>query len=382
MGVSIYSFITPYTFLMGVLWFNAFVLLSLLMRKLKFPIKFSVTPLAVLLVLSLLRMFVVIRIPGSKLVHSEVVFPAIVNFLRFEIIPPLNVLHILIFVWIAVAVILLARYVVQYCKAYQTAMALTYIRDENAELILSEIIDSPKWGRVFRTHVKVPFTAGIKPYIYLPSGVDFTDDELRTILKHEWKHIQNKDYLIKFIMYLICSIFWWNPVVFLLKRNVFFAQELRSDHYAVSDTDYDHYMSGIHRFGEVGKDIPSMGNALVSAKDGVTDRFKILAMRERDKSRGKQVLINVCFFVVAAALLVSSYMFTVQPAFWESPCVEASAECFYSELYEVYRAEENFIIDNGDGTFSLYIDGQHAWDTDDASQEIFTFLPIREREEG
>jgi hypothetical protein len=97
MGIFIHHFISPFSFVMGVLWFNAFALLGLLMRKLKFPIKFSVVPLLLLFVLSVLRMFLAIEIPGATIIFSETIYPAIVDIFRFEIVPvqifgfPINV---------------------------------------------------------------------------------------------------------------------------------------------------------------------------------------------------------------------------------------------------------------------------------------------------
>jgi len=88
---------------MGVLWFNAFILLGLTMRKLKFPVRFSVTHLLLLLVLSIFRMLVAIEIPGSVVILSETIYPAVVNIARYEIIEhrvfglQVNVINIFIF---------------------------------------------------------------------------------------------------------------------------------------------------------------------------------------------------------------------------------------------------------------------------------------------
>ncbi|MCL2842490.1 MAG: M56 family metallopeptidase [Oscillospiraceae bacterium] len=396
MGITIFHFVSLYTFLMGSLWFNAFVLLSLLMRKLKYPIKFSVRPLAILLILSLVRMFVPIQ-PPAGVIHilSETIFPAIIDLLRYEVISntmfgfSFNVLHTLSLIWGSVSIILLIRLVLRYRKAYQIISLFEYVPDEKAQAILTNITGPTSQGRVFRTPMKIPFTAGIKPHIYLPEDVDFTDEELHTILRHEWKHIENKDHLITYFMYLFCCVFWWNPLVYVLKNNVFFTQELKCDYFAVamSDEDPQHYVDGILRLcGAEANDILVTGNMLARSQDEVADRFHLLALRENDKSSKKRTFASVCFYLALGALFVLSYMFIILPAHWESDYQHVSdgierpidhADADISE--EAFRAEEAFLIDNGDGTFSIYIDGQHVGyrTADEMNEDILRFFQIQ-----
>ena len=383
MGTTIVHVISPYTFLMGVLWFNVFALLGLLVRKLRHPLKFSVMPLAVLLILSLVRMFLIIEFPITRYIESEVIFPVIISVLRFELFGTFSVLNALLFVWVAVSFVFLVRYVYRFFSLYKKLMLQTQFRDHEAEEILSEMI-GPNHVSVFRTFVKVPCTLGIKPYIFIPKNVELTRNELRTILRHEWKHIESKDQYVNFFMNFLDIVFWWNPLVYILKRNIRFAQELRSDYYAVamSDDDPQHFVNAMFRLSREYERAPIAGQALVSGGDEVSDRFGILKMRVDDNKRKKQTLPTVCFYVAAIALFVFSYTFMVLPAHWHSgfahvESIEHVPDCYYSE--EAYQAQENYIIDNGDGTFSLYIDGQYVI-TRYGLDESHAFFPVRQRE--
>ena len=390
MGITLYRSISPYTFIMSVLWFSAFAILSLVMRKLRYPIKFTVLPLTILLVLALFKMFVFVRLPGSVIIRSEVFFPAIVNFFRFEIIPPINVLHVIISIWIAVAIILSIRYAGKCVKVYLLVSRLADDRDEKAEAILIDRIGARKDVRVFRTFLAEPIAVAFKPYIYLPRGVEFTDDELRVILRHEWKHLHNKDHLVNLIMEFISFIFWWNPLVNLLKKNISYSRELTCDYFAFAENpEEDRYnlVSAIYRLGSA-EETKVVGSRLVGAKDEFVDRIKTWDLYGDKKSHKKRIVANICFFVIAAVMFVVSYMFVIQPAFMESELVHigivddiiAPIECYYSE--EVYRADENFIYDNGDGTFSLYIGGQYVMTRDSLDTENHAFIPVRIRGEG
>ena len=393
MGITIHNLTSPYTFLMGILWFSAFVLLSLLMRKLKSPVKFSVTPLLVILSLSLFRMFFPVDI-GSTLILSDTILPAIVRFLRYEMISQtvfglqVSVLNALIATWILVTVFLLIRIARIVFRTHKTITACANLRrDEESEAILKNIIGSDECVHVYRLPlINDPMVAGTKPYIFLPlkSEFDVPPEELSVFLLHEWKHYVDKDYYTDIIADVICAVFWWNPLVYVLRSNLSFAIELKCDHYAVSKTGIDNFMNAIYRLGgllQMIKNKPKnnamSGLSLVGKRYEAADRIKALQMYE-DSPR-KRKWANLCVCVVMVALLVSSYAFQIQPAFWTDPNIVES-DRFDGWDYEPYRASENFIYDNGDGTFSLYIDGQHVRNLDDnTDDEIFVFLPIRQR---
>ena len=63
-------------------------------------------------------------------------------------------------------------------------------------------------------NLKTPFVLGlIKPKVYLPVGLN--DSERSYILLHEQTHIHRKDHIIKILAFLILSIHWFNPLVWI-----------------------------------------------------------------------------------------------------------------------------------------------------------------------
>ncbi|TCO72151.1 M56 family metallopeptidase [Marinisporobacter balticus] len=63
-------------------------------------------------------------------------------------------------------------------------------------------------------NLKTPFVLGlIRPKIYLPVGLNAT--ERSYILLHEQTHINRKDHIIKIFAFLILSIHWFNPLVWI-----------------------------------------------------------------------------------------------------------------------------------------------------------------------
>jgi beta-lactamase regulating signal transducer with metallopeptidase domain len=367
------------------------------MRKLKHPIKFSAVPLLLLTILSILRMFVVIDMPSTVFILSDTVYPAIVNLMRHEIVSwqifslPINAITVFICAWIVGAIGLTARFFYYYAQTFRPIRDMLKgtdaERDKYAEGLLAAEIGEDKVFRVFRNSlINIPLAKATKPHIFLPN-IELSTDELRVLLLHEWGHIRDKDYLTGIAVNVICFVFWWNPVVYILRWNFSFAKELKCDKIAVtSEDDFHHFLSGLLLLDEAekrkaNKKMNYTGvSTLANNASELEDRLEVLALQ--GDSRSKRILTNVCYSVAIIALFLASYTFIVLPAFWESSDICITTDDFtweYRECGDVFRPGENFIIDNDDGTFSLYLDGQFVMYADD-TLEMFNWLPIRARE--
>lgn len=61
-------------------------------------------------------------------------------------------------------------------------------------------------------HIQSPFVFGvIVPRIYIPSGLD--SSALQYVLAHEKAHIHRRDHLWKPLGYLLLSVYWFNPLM-------------------------------------------------------------------------------------------------------------------------------------------------------------------------
>lgn len=87
-------------------------------------------------------------------------------------------------------------------------------------------------------NVSSPFVLGlIKPKIYLPYNL--SEEDMGHVIAHEKAHIKRKDHLIKPLAFLILTVYWFNPVMWLayilLCRDI----ELACDEKVVKDFDRD-----------------------------------------------------------------------------------------------------------------------------------------------
>lgn len=87
-------------------------------------------------------------------------------------------------------------------------------------------------------NLKTPFVLGlIRPKIYLPVGLNV--EERGYILLHEQTHIHRKDHIIKILTFLILSIHWFNPLVWIAFRLISTDMEFSCDEQVLKEINED-----------------------------------------------------------------------------------------------------------------------------------------------
>lgn len=94
------------------------------------------------------------------------------------------------------------------------------------------------YGNIYEIDtIKTPFVFGlVSPKIYLPNNLSKTEESY--IIKHEETHINRKDYIIKFAAFLVVSIHWFNPIVWLAFYLMSEDMELSCDESVIKEMGY------------------------------------------------------------------------------------------------------------------------------------------------
>ncbi len=87
-------------------------------------------------------------------------------------------------------------------------------------------------------NLKTPFVLGIvKPKIYLPTGLKA--EERAYIILHEQTHIRRTDHVIKLLAFLVLSIHWFNPLVWIAFVLMSKDMELSCDEHVLKEMEED-----------------------------------------------------------------------------------------------------------------------------------------------
>lgn len=380
--------LSVFSFLMAILWCNIFIVfLSIMRKQTGFIAHFSVAPLFLFLGVCVFRLCFVFKLPNTIVIPSSNMFPAMINGLTMALLSikghTLSMLDILLALWIAGAIFFIWKFLVE-AKHLRNLLAMkTALKNKRAHEILEEIQRySKKNTRVELVElvgIPSPMISGyIHPTIYLPA-IPFTDEELRSILLHEWTHFLHKDSWIKLFMCFICAIFWWNPFVHILKANLLHILELRCDAKLMSSFNEEEKLSYLNSITKVLKYQVSTRQAfqasmeestasvLVNRKHLSNVEQRFLLILEKDYAKKYRPLVLGVYASMVALFLVSN-LFVIQPLY----------VCDEPDTYTI-TSEESYLIDNHDGTFTLYTQGGYLLtiDENELGKEPFSLLPIK-----
>lgn len=192
--------------------------------------------------------------------------------------------------------------------------------DGVAEKILREIDSECPIKIEYNLAIAEPFIKGLRhPVIYLPEK-ECNEKELEFILMHEYLHWKRKDLWKKFIINIIGMIFWWNPLAYLLCKDLDQIIELNCDNamskkYSEMDTLYYldtlTYMAGGRRanFDKVSSN--TLGFVKKLEVRPLKQRFHYVMFKKDDRKTQRKM--NLFILGVSVIWFVASYYFILQP---------------------------------------------------------------------
>lgn len=356
---------TVYSLIMTVLWSSLLIILySLLQRNHRFLDMFSVSGVILLYMFCVVRMFVPFEFPWVTVVCSDRILNTMHAFLYMDVTLAggmrVNIRYGLLCIWMIVSLFLLIRLTFHYLNMNRRIERLPYIKDKELDDCIRSIQKedtSLNVEAIKSSGIDAPFSAGIlRKKILIPDHA-YSQKELFYIIRHEYMHLKNRDPLVQLLVNILCAIYWWNPFVYLLRRDMEHNFEIRCDQMVVQGMD-DHaiadYMETILKVFRTKKtykknlgQMTGMLGIIRRNGEDIRERFQIL-LRESDpgyKTYGKP--ITVVSIVIAWVL---SYSFIFQPNIL--PTMDDMEIAGVEDAYEV-EADKNYILHCIDDTYEL-----------------------------
>lgn len=126
------------------------------------------------------------------------------------------------YIWLCGCIVLLVRNLFLIWRTKQTVLMAIRRKDNIYE---SECISTP-------------FVLGIvRPKIYIPFSL--SEQEREYILKHEQYHIRRKDQIIKICAYILCVIYWFQPLIWFAYFVMIRDMEMSCDEYVLKNSKSD-----------------------------------------------------------------------------------------------------------------------------------------------
>ncbi|MCM1057015.1 MAG: M56 family metallopeptidase [Firmicutes bacterium] len=368
------------TMLMTVLASNLLIVMIVLcFRSRKILLSVGYKLIAVFLALTVLRFLFPFEVPFSRNIY----FPGWLSkgvayfrhpFLRFGMIR-ISACTILGCVWIGGTVYFIYKHFKDKasCRHYIIRYGENLTKREPYKRMMAEICGSrrnPLWV------VKVPYYGApmqygtIRPYIVLPSTMNFSEEEIYYILRHETAHYYRHDALLKDAIGILRAIYWWNPLAGQMEKKTDLLLEMRVDEKLIAGDAVarEAYCRTLDRVNEEirGKSaMPGIDAAIPVADVKSEDLERRQSMMRRNKEKRGPLFYGLAAFAVG--IYIASYCFTLEAyAFrpWDVAVSNSVADdCMYAVLRE-------------DGTYDVYLNGHFAENVD--TLECYIGISVRE----
>ncbi|MFR3787387.1 MAG: M56 family metallopeptidase [Agathobaculum desmolans] len=322
----------------ALLWSSLLIVAIYLLRHTRFKQHFGVLSMVMLYLFCAVRLFLPIEFPYTLIAADSVIYPRIYSLLMQDFANrPLLIL--LCCLWLLGFCELLFRYVRQYRKAIYSITHYAEPWDERTAALLEQV--QRQTGRRIKVHgctanhIESAFGIGVlRKYIMLPAR-DYTEDELRYVLLHEYTHFLNHDTVVKLLVTLFCMVFWWNPVVYLLQKDLEQTLEIKCDLSvarmlnAKERAAYLRTILTLMKQPRSERRLPFAATALFrsDADAAIRERFEtVMTYAAKPHNRAA----SAAFASVFAVLLIASYAVLPQPKFEAPSSTEPGAIDFDS----------------------------------------------------
>ena len=161
--------------------------------------------------------------------------------------------------------------------------------------------------------LKNPIIYGFqRPCILIPTGFELSKTEWRYVLLHEVNHYLHKDLYIKFLLHIICIIYWWNPFCRFLKNDTDTILEMRIDQTLANNPAHTaEYLSCLLKTASYQIENPvSIPDFSINFCDSVlVQRFDSIT---KNNKRQDSYTFKITFLFFAIFLYLGSYFITFE----------------------------------------------------------------------
>lgn len=191
-----------------------------------------------------------------------------------------------------------------------------HIQDDMWEIIIKRV--TKKWNCNKKVHIVgnpeifEPCVVGIREhYVIIPAKLidRLTVEEIELILSHEFFHIKHNDALLNFLMVVLTSFHWFNPIFYFIRQNLYEYIEINCDEEVTHNFDEEKkilYCKLIVKIIEESKEYKKWKSYVVciggSNKKEYFRRIECIMSKKRKGS----IVKNVAVLTVACAWLFES----------------------------------------------------------------------------
>lgn len=353
------------------------IILHVILKNTKVMISIGIKLIPAFIILTIIRLFLPFEYIFTKNLHYSWWFSEVLAFTKDDFISFLNfklsLWNILQIIWGIGFVLCILKMVKQYIlfSRFVKADGVNIASEYQINKIMNDICKEHKIKNRFCImevpFINTPMIYGlIIPHILLPKNLDYKENDMNYILRHEAAHYLHRDLWLKLFLEIICALYWWNPFVLMLKNQGSAVLEMRVDNALLKKQNKGNkteYLECLIKIAKSGMNNYYESDLAISfcekSKPLLTKRFELM-LSEGNVKENKNSRIIIVGSIVGVYLLSILFVF-------EGICRDKETDPSI-----ITPTKENaYLVENADGGYDLYIEDTY-WDY---FRELDGYLP-------
>lgn len=329
----------------------------------------------------MLRMMVPVNFPFTRTIYSSKLLIGLGNIVYANVYGDREILvsDLLLWLWIGVAVILLIRYFYKRVKVRRILEQYvikdtdtkeyyeSFLNDTKIRSIKIAVIPGEKQAAIFGV---------IRPIMILPDVV-LEEKTVAYMIQHEMKHYANYDLWLKFLVDLLVVIHWWNPIVYMMRKELSLAFELSNDYMVTKDMSKLGKIEYAETLVQAAK-LTSNQQAYdlnLTGGECLETRIKML-LKEKTTGKMRSRLLAAANLLFVFLIMIISLVFVPEVLYEES--VHYDSEEFEG-VFDI--TPENAYYLKTENGYELYADDVYRWTEKEIAEEFREMgIPVYVRE--
>lgn len=350
----------------------AFILLFLSLSE-PGVIKFGkVMPLSFITLIILLKLFAPFEFSFTYTFASEDVRPKVNEILNYQISSTFKLKNLLLIIWICGTLYLFLRLFFIYYKTVNILNMVSSYMDNIAELpnfkYLSKEFDISHYNIIQQNMPNAPFVIGmIHPTIVLPDNL--SSNECTYTLAHELAHCKHHHLIIKIFLEIVICIYWWNPLLWIIKRTLIHVLEVRADIFATKilpANEFYAYIETLIKFSKSVKFPTQMHLPFSFANNQTIYRAKAL-LSLKNSSNSKLLIRHFLLLGISLIFVLLSCFIVIEPYKIDPQKTAGTFSLNQDTSYFLKTAENNY---------ELYSEDKYIMSTPSIPDDL-SYLEIR-----
>lgn len=353
--------------------------------------RYGTAVLSFLTVCCVIRILVPVEFPKHQYILADnFIYSWIVKHFKFILLPEFRqtVLIVFIIIWILGSLFSIFRLMRKSARVQKVIRANACTDNPTAAKVLASIDADCKLPVRICSGISVPVLAGVfHPAIYFPD-YPYTEQELRYVLLHEYTHWKRKDIWKKLAMNVICVLVWWNPAVYIIRKELTQLIEFHCDRTLVKNlsseeiVDYLSLLMISFKRAQnplIKTNLYTIEFVNTSKQYTIMQRFDLLLHR-REATRCRR-LVPALLVVLGLVWMFCSYYFILQTQYSFSDDSVKKQDVVDRTVVGVSKDQNAYLEEQKDGTY-IFVFNEFSLEVskEDVEAGLYDVYPIIEYE--